>query len=256
MGGEHHRLALGLDRLYPLPEVVAGLGIQPCGGFVQKQQFGIPEQGQGQQQALTLAPRELATVPVDELAQGAQIDEQLPWQGIGVEAGEQTQGIAHRQEILQRRVLELDADAGAIIRAARGAVKQDPAAVRSEDPLQQLDGRGLARPVRAEQAETAAGGNGKAEPVHRLDAGEVLDEIDDLDDGCHGVSPSHGRNGRRSDYIQIPAEGTWPVWAAQKQTATSGSPFASRQPDHRMSSSSTSNTRAEYGGMEPAPRAP
>jgi hypothetical protein len=31
--------------------------------------------------------------------------------GIGIEAGEQAQGIAHRQKILQRRVLELDADA-------------------------------------------------------------------------------------------------------------------------------------------------
>ena len=44
VGGEHHRLALGLDRLYSLPEVVARLGIQSCGGPIQKQQFGIPEQ--------------------------------------------------------------------------------------------------------------------------------------------------------------------------------------------------------------------
>ena len=59
VGGEHHRLALGLDRLYSLPEVVARLGIQSCGGLIQKQQFGIPEQGQSQQQALTLAPESL-----------------------------------------------------------------------------------------------------------------------------------------------------------------------------------------------------
>ena len=189
VGGEHHRLALGLDRLDPLPEVVTSLGIQPCGGFVQKQQFGVAEQGQGQQQALTLAAGELAAVPVDELAKGAQLDEQLPWQGVGIEAGEQAQGVAHRQKILQRRVLELDADAGAIVGAAGGAMKQDLAAVRGEDPLEQLYGGGLARPVRAEQAETATGGNGKAESVHRPDTGKVLDEIDDFDDGSHGLSP-------------------------------------------------------------------
>ena len=40
-----------------------------------------------------------------------------------------------------------------------------------------------------------------------------------------------------------------------KQTATQGRRLH-HQPDHRMSSSSTSKTRAEYGGMEPAPRAP
>lgn len=123
---------------------------------------------------MALAAGELATVPVDELAEGAQLDEQLPRQGVGIEAGEQAQGIAHRQKILQRGVLELDADAGTIVGAAWRAVKQDLAAVRGEDPLQQLYGGGLARPVRAEQAEAAAGGNGKVEPVHRLYPGKCL----------------------------------------------------------------------------------
>src|SRR5690606_4677653 len=124
-------------------------------------------------------------------------------QRMGVEAGKQAQGIAHSQKILQRSMLELDADAGAVIGAARGAMEQDLAAIRSEDSLQQLYGGGLACPVRAEQTETATGWNGKAEPVHRLDAGKVLDEIDDFDDGCHDLSPR-----RSPDYIQIFCKGT------------------------------------------------
>ena len=189
VGGEHHRLALGLDGLDPLPEVVARLGIQPRGGFIQKQQLGIAEQGQRQQQPLTLSAGELAAVSVDKLAEGAQLDEQLPRQGVGVEAGEQAQGVPYRQKILQRRVLKLDADARAVIGATGGAMKQDLATVRGEDPLQQLYGGGLARPVRTEQAKTAAGGDGKAEPVHRLHAGEVLDKVNDFEDGRHDLSP-------------------------------------------------------------------
>ncbi|MGR9071296.1 hypothetical protein ACP6ES_30670, partial [Klebsiella quasipneumoniae] len=42
VGGEHHRLALRLDRLDALPEVVAGLEIETRGGLVQKQQLGSP----------------------------------------------------------------------------------------------------------------------------------------------------------------------------------------------------------------------
>ena len=226
VGGEHHRLALRLDRLDALPEVVARLGIEPRGGLVQKQQLGVAEQGQRQQQPLPLTAGELAAVPIDEFSQRTQLDELGLGQGGRVEAGEQPQGIAHRQEILQRRVLELDADARAVVGTAGGSVEQDLAAVRGEDPLQQLDGGGLARPVRAEQAETAAGGNGKAEPVHRLDAGEVLDEIDDFNDGSHGRSPS-----RSHDYIQKRRRCPCPaVRGAKKQTATLGSPSVSIKP--------------------------
>ena len=172
VGGEHHRLALGLDRLYSLPEVVARLGSVLWWAHPETA-VRDPRAGPEPAAGADAGPGELATVPVDELAQGAQIDEQLPWQGIGVEAGEQAQGIAHRQEILQRRVLELDADAGAIIRAARGAVKQDLAAVRGEDPPAFLWSWSCP-PVRAEQAEAAAGGNGKLSPSTALTPGKCL----------------------------------------------------------------------------------
>ena len=126
MGRQQHRAAFRLDGADQVPEVVAGLRIEAGGRLVQEQHLRVVDERDRQQQALQLPPGQLAVVALRDLLERAQGDQLVDVAAARIEPPEQLQGLAHGQEVLQRRLLELDAGLGAKPRAERLARSRGP----------------------------------------------------------------------------------------------------------------------------------
>ena len=100
----------------------------------------------------------------------------------------QLQVLLGGQTIVQRRVLEDDADAAAHLRRRSDHVDagqpRRPGG-RLQQRAQDLDRRRLARAVGAEKAEDLAGADGKPDPAHGLDLVVGLAKVLHLDGGGH-----------------------------------------------------------------------
>ena len=186
--GQQDRAALGLDRPDQLPEVVARLRIEAGRRLVEEQDARVVGEGDREQQALHLAAGELAVVAVGDLLERAGPDQLVDVAPARVQAREQGERLAHRQEVLERRLLELDAGLRAKLRAERLAAIQHLAGRRLRDALHHLDGRGLAGAVRAEQPEALSFGDRERNAVDGAHAGILLDEFADFEHGRHGGS--------------------------------------------------------------------
>src|SRR4051812_23088952 len=104
-----------------------------------------------------------------------------------VERAEEPQVLAHGEEILQRRGLELDADALAVTRVERLAAIADAAGAWLEDALEHLDRGRLAGAVRTEQSEALSFAHGEGHAVDRANPclsrlAVVLGELDRFED--------------------------------------------------------------------------
>src|SRR5262249_19179987 len=118
-----------------------------------------------------------------------------------VEAAEQLEGLEDRHLLLELRFLKLDAQALAQrpIGAPGPALAEDPhlAGVRAVQALEDLDRGGLARTIRAQQAEALTAPDLEIDAVHGDDVGVALDQPAHLDgeidagrgsrDGGHGA---------------------------------------------------------------------
>ena len=115
------------------------------------------------------------------------------------------------QPIVQRRVLEDDADAPAhLVRRRRDVQPRQPRASRRrlQQRAEDLDGRRLAGAVRPEEPEDLAGADGEPDPAHRLHLTVRLGEILDLDDRGHAdVRIRRRRIGGGTDAARRPAAG-------------------------------------------------
>jgi hypothetical protein len=139
-----------------------------------------------EQEALSLAARELAVVAVRDLLERAAADQFVYVAPARVEPPEEGERFAHGQEFLQCRLLELDARLVAKARAERLAPVEHAACRRLRHAFHDLDGRRLARTVRPEQAKAPSLRNRERHAVHGADAGVLLDEIADFEHGRHG----------------------------------------------------------------------
>src|SRR5687767_12898472 len=89
----------------------------------------------------------------------------------GMERGEDPKRLTDAYAIGKRGILQLCADPPAQSIARPGRVEaehRDRSGVCSAQPLEDLDGRGLARAVRAEQSEQLAFLDGEGDPVQYL----------------------------------------------------------------------------------------
>ena len=185
VGGEDDGLAARLDGADQVPEVVTRLRVETRRGLVEEQHLGIVHQRDAEQQPLQLATRELAVVTVLQLFQRADADDLVDVCAARVEVPEEQQAFAHREEFLQRRLLELDA--GFLAKASTGglAAIQHFARRRGQNALDHLDRGGLARAIGTEQAEAAALLDGERHAVHGDHVAVVLDESAGFEDGGH-----------------------------------------------------------------------
>ena len=175
--GQHDRLAAGLDQIDEVPEVPARLRVEAGRGFVEEEHLRVIDDRERHQEPLALAAGKLARVPVEELFEAAETDDLRHVHGPGIEVLEQPQGLAHGQEFLERRDLELDARFSPERRTHRRAFVQSGAGVASLDAFDDLDQRGLARAVRSEQTEADALPDRQADVVHSAHAGVGLDDV-------------------------------------------------------------------------------
>ena len=171
---QQHRAALGLEPLDEVPQRAPALRIEAGRRLVEEDQLRIVDERQRDRQPLALAA---ATAPwsgallrssspscVDELARSGS--------ALGVEAAEERRSARSTVRFgIQRRGLELDADALLELGAVARRVDAEDVALPAVGPieaLEDLDRRRLARAVGAEQAEDLAARDLEADAVDRL----------------------------------------------------------------------------------------
>ncbi len=173
MGGQHDGDAAGVQLLHPLPKLAAQLDVDAGGGLVEDQHRRLVHHGLGHHQAALHAAGQLAHIGVGLVGQ-AQAGQDLVGLPVGllhaVEAGLHLQRLARGEEHVADDLLRHHADgraggAGVLVdvdvpdlHLARGLVHQ---------PGQDVDEGGLARPVRAQQAEHGAARNGQVDALQR-----------------------------------------------------------------------------------------
>ena len=159
VGGEQDRAAAGAEALDQLPELAAGLRVEPGGRLVEKEELGVAHQRAGEREPLPLAARELADARSRLLAELYQVDD---LRGIGaarIEAPEQADRLRHRELLGELGLLERDPEQLtelAVVGAPAPAQDHDLAGVRLGEALADLDGGGLAGAVGPEEAEALA----------------------------------------------------------------------------------------------------
>jgi hypothetical protein len=183
VGREDDGLALRLDRLHQLPEVAPRLRIESGCRLIEEQHVGVVDERDGKQQPLLLSAGELAIVAPGELLERAQAQQLIDRQPVVVQPAEQTDALAHREEILQCRLLEEDARLFPEAAARRLAPVADLARGRREDSLHDLDRGGLAGTIRSQKAEADARGDAERDAGDCGSGGVHLDEVADLEDG-------------------------------------------------------------------------
>jgi len=177
VGGEQDRSAAGLEAFDQLPELPAGLGIEPRGGLVEKEEPGIAHQGTRQREALPLPAGKLAHSGAGLLLQLDQRNDVAGGGARAVEAAEEGDRLRHRELLGELGFLERDTQQLAqlaVVPAPAVAEHEHLAAVRLGQSLADLDRGGLAGAVRAQQAETLAGPDLQIDPVHCDDVAIAL----------------------------------------------------------------------------------
>ena len=190
MRGEQDGLAPRLDRARQVPKISPRLRVEPGGGFIEKHNIGVVDEGEREQGALTLAAGQLLRVAIEQLAQVAQLRQLCLGQPRRIQRAEQIEELAHGEMILERRVLELDTGLFAKRGADRRAAIENLSGVRLQDALKHLNCGRLARAVGTEQAEARALAHRQRQPVHGVGRGLriSLDQTTRFEDDAHASS--------------------------------------------------------------------
>src|SRR5690606_36971843 len=182
MGGEHDGASGGAQLLHQLPYLPPRLGVEAGGGLVEEDEVGISHQGAAEGQALLLAAGERAYPRAALLLELDQCDHVLDIAAMPVETAEELEGLVHRDLLGELGLVQLDAEALAQVMgmaAPAEAEHFDLSGIGRGEPLTDLDGGGLPRAVRAEEAKAFTGVDGKVEAVHRHYVAVVLVEVPD-----------------------------------------------------------------------------
>ena len=186
VGDEQDGDAVVAQLLDEPPALPPGGGVEAGGQLVEDDQARAADEGEGDRQALLLAAGQLPVAGVALLRQAQAGDERLGVGVRGVEGRVQVDRLGDGQLVGQLALLELDADQlpglGAVpVRV--DAEDPDAAAVGAAQALGALDGGGLARAVRAEDAEDLALADAQAEVVDRDLLAVALAQAGDLERG-------------------------------------------------------------------------
>ena len=170
VGGEDHRAPFALDPPHHVPQAAPGLGVQPGGGLVQEHQLRIVHQGQGQGQPLLLAAGQGGVIGVGLVLELDQLQQFGGAAVPGVVAAVESERLPGGDLVEQAGALQLHPDPRADLPAVVAPVQPqqpDLARVRLREPLQDLQGGGLAGAVGAQQAEHLAAPHLQVQVLHR-----------------------------------------------------------------------------------------
>ncbi len=168
MRGQHDADPLLLEPGHHGPDGQATLGIHPGGGLVEKGDLGAADQGQGQGEALLLAPGEVPPRGGGHRPQPDQVEQFLGRDRIGVVVGEQGEHPARAQHGVDAAPLEHHPDApaeGPVLRAGVEPQDADGPGRRPAVALERFDRRRLAGPVRTQDDEDLSGLGHQVDPV-------------------------------------------------------------------------------------------
>jgi hypothetical protein len=158
------------------------------GGLIEEHHIGAPDDGERKAEALLFAPRERpprCPRPVGET------DEFEQFAGVAravVEGSEQPQRLDGTNGAVQPAGLQHHADAPGERRVIANRIEPadpDRSVRRRPVSLEAIDGRGLARPVRAEDGGDGAGLGGEAHAIDGMNVAVAHVEVLDFHDG-HG----------------------------------------------------------------------
>ena len=166
--------------------------IQARGELVEEHHLRVPDQGERDEQPLLLAAGQLAEPGVTLARQPPAVQELTPVGGVRVERRVQFQGLADLELVLQLGLLELHADP--LVQPVTVGLRVQPedpdlAGVTPPQALHAFHRGGLARAVRAEDAEDLSPLDVEGDPVHHGLAPVPLGEPCHLDDRRHLVPP-------------------------------------------------------------------
>ncbi len=180
VGGQQNGAAGELERFDQIPQLAPRLRIETRGGLVEKQEVRIAHQSARQRQALLLPARERAHTGVLLFSQLHPRDHFTRLRALLKEAAKQANGFRDRELLRELRFLQLNSKPLAeLVRIGIPAHAEhgDLAAIGGRQTLANFDGRGLARSVRSQQAETLARVYVQIDAVHGDDVFIRLPQI-------------------------------------------------------------------------------
>ena len=207
VGGDQQRPAQAFEAAKPLPDEVAGLGVEPGRRLVEHHQVGVVDQRPGDQQPALHAPRKVVDLRPGAVGEPDEL-QQLVGPAIGgghrqpVIHAKGDQVLTHQQFGIQGHPLGDHADPGLDLPAVAQHVEaqhlQRPRAGR-RDAGDHPDRGGFAGAVGAEHAKAPAGGDVEVDAVDRHPLPEPFGQAAGPDrrrqgwDSVHQAKPKLGR---------------------------------------------------------------
>ena len=180
--GEEDRGAAGAELAHQLAHVLHALRVEAAGGLVEDHELGRVDERVGDAEALLHAVRVVADLGVGALAQADDVEHLVDARLVdsAVEAAHEAQVLARAHVAVEGRHLDEAADvAQGLLLVARHLMVEHlgVAAGRVDEADDHADGRRLAGPVGAEEAEDVAAAHGEAEVVDGERVAEALGEV-------------------------------------------------------------------------------
>src|SRR5207247_11311573 len=204
MRGQQDRIPRRPERPDDLPQLAAGLGVEPGRRLVEEQQLRTVDQRARDREPLLLPAGQGADAGPALLLELHQAEHLVDRMLAPVEAAEQRDRLGDGELIALLAALELDPEALAQ-RAPPGTVAPvhppdfDRSGVGDGEPFEDLDGGRLAGAVGPEQAETLTGFDREIEPRDRYDVAVAL----------HQPRAVNRRHVRRRGWVPDPTD-AWP----------------------------------------------
>src|SRR3954453_10980360 len=220
----------------------------------EEDQVGVPDQRDPEIEPALLASGQLAHARVAPFAEADDLHDFLGVTRSAVVAGERTQALDDRERGVERRRLQHHADVLAPTRprALRVGTEHLHRAARARAvSLEDLDGRRLSGPVRAEQAEHLARLDREVDAANGFDVAVALVQVADDDGGHRSTSTTApGANGisRPVRSSRIPVQSGW----CPTTTIVSPLPSTAALTPSRVA---PGGSRSSASGSSPAARA-
>ncbi len=150
------RFATLADAAHEIPDRPSRLRVQPGRQFVEKDQFGIVDEREGDEETLLLAAGQRHEPGISFVAQAELLDQPIAVHVFSVERRPEADGFAQLDSFLELGLLKLYADPLLQrVHVAPGIQPEnrDETTIRGAQAVDALHGRGLPGPVRPNQAE-------------------------------------------------------------------------------------------------------
>ena len=175
----------------------AALRVHPGGRLVEQQDLGTPDERQREAEPLPLAAGQAPVAGVGRVPEPDEVQQLVGVARVRVERRVLAEGLARPRPHVDAAALEHQPDPGSqLAPAGRGVQPQHPGGpgVRPAVPLDDLDGRRLARAVRPEERHDLAGPDLERDAVDHRSIAVPLDQAIELDGGRHGAIRAYWRS--------------------------------------------------------------